>query len=568
MSQDFQSIVHSGVGNHILIDHSVQGVCASCQKILSEDNEATDDLETICICGDCKFLYSEDLDTPSRGSRRRRPLSQRRTRYSSSESSENTFSQQFSHVINLVRQNQPTISAFEDFLGEGDPIGKLLHQTSSRNSPRWSRRWRRMLIPSDAKSEDSDNVDSLFADNESNVSFGCHKTLQGDNDVISCSTYGGDYDASEDLHGFLDSEMYTQSIEGSDFDSDTDIDPMHVGLNLWNSDDLGSGGEAEDEEDGGEWDKGHAEDDMIPSPDARPRSRNFSYSSQSERMAHSESDDTIIWESRESNQTYAHNIFANLEPAWMADVGQSTNYLDGRGLEELLQHLVEDDNSRHEMPPTELSFTNSLPRVIINEEHEKQLDGVACAICKDMLPIGAEVNQLPCKHLYHPSCILPWLQSRNSCPLCRYELPIDDKDYEEEKSDTRSRVEVEISTRPQNVPEDYISVRGSLFSDRAEEEIEFNEGRLEQRELQDVELESNSSGDPSSRRRWVFLTAAPVVGLVGIFFVLWLGNLGTERRGSSIALRPLPQHSHQNLEITGPSSNGRENKSWRWWSLF
>uniref|UniRef100_A0A803QBK0 Uncharacterized protein n=1 Tax=Cannabis sativa TaxID=3483 RepID=A0A803QBK0_CANSA len=474
MSQDFQSIVHSGVGNHILIDHSVQGVCASCQKILSEDNEATDDLETICICGDCKFLYSEDLDTPSRGSRRRRPLSRRRTRYSSSESSENTFSQQFSHVINLVRQNQPTISAFEDFLGEGDPTGKLLHQTSSRNSPRWSRRWRRVLIPSDAKSEDSDNVDSLFADNESNVSFGCHKTLQGDNDVISCSTYGGDYDASEDLHGFLDSEMYTQSIEGSDFYSDTDIDPMHVGLNLWNSDDLGSGGEAEDEEDGGEWDKGHAEDDMIPSPDARPRSRNFSYSSQSERMAHSESDDTIIWESRESNQTYAHNIFANLEPAWMADVGQSTNYLDGRGLEELLQHLVEDDNSRHEMPPTELSFTNSLPRVIINEEHEKQLDGVACAICKDMLPIGAE-------------------------------LPIDDKDYEEEKSDTRSRVEVEISTGPQNVPEDYISVRGSLFSDRAEEEIEFNEG-----------------------------------------------NLGTERRGSSIALRPLPQHSHQNLEITGP----------------
>ncbi|XP_062072965.1 uncharacterized protein LOC133777414 [Humulus lupulus] len=564
MSQEFQSTAHSGVGSHILLDHSVQAVCSLCQKILSHDNEAAGDLETIGICGDCKFLFSEDLDTPSRESRRRRLPRRRRTRYSSSESSENTFSQQFSQVINLVRQNESTISAYEDLPVEGDPTGRLLQHPSSRTTPMGSRRCRRVLIPSDTKSEDSDNVDSLFADSESNVSFGWHKAFQGDSDAISCSTYGGDSDASVDLHGFLDSEMFTQPIEGGEFDSDTDIDPMHVGLNNWNSDDLGSEGEAEDEEGDGEWEEVHAEEDMIPPTDARSHIRNFSYSSRSGQMGRSsESDDTMHWENREGNQTYTHNIFANSEQAWMADVGESTNYLDARVLEEFLQHLVEDDNSRLGVPPREVSFVNSLPRVIINEEHEKQLDGLACAICKDMLAIGVEVNQLPCKHLYHPSCILPWLRSRNSCPLCRYELPIDDKDYEEGKCNTTSRVE--ISTHHLNVTEDSFS---SSSSDRAEEELEFNEGRLEQRGLQDVEPEANSSRKQSGRRRWFFLAAAPVVGLVGIVLVLWLGNLGTERRGFSTALWPLPQQSQQNLQINGSLSNGRENRSRRWWSLF
>ncbi|KAK9290322.1 hypothetical protein L1049_008489 [Liquidambar formosana] len=52
--------------------------------------------------------------------------------------------------------------------------------------------------------------------------------------------------------------------------------------------------------------------------------------------------------------------------------------------------------------------------------------GLECVICKEEMRRGRDVCELPCEHLFHWMCILPWLSKRNTCPCCRFRLPSDD----------------------------------------------------------------------------------------------------------------------------------------------
>lgn len=46
--------------------------------------------------------------------------------------------------------------------------------------------------------------------------------------------------------------------------------------------------------------------------------------------------------------------------------------------------------------------------------------GAACAVCLESL-VG-DGAQLPCRHVFHHDCVVPWLERRGSCPLCRMDL--------------------------------------------------------------------------------------------------------------------------------------------------
>lgn len=63
----------------------------------------------------------------------------------------------------------------------------------------------------------------------------------------------------------------------------------------------------------------------------------------------------------------------------------------------------------------------SLPLV-----QERGGDGKECVICKEGLEGGKGVCELPCGHVFHWLCVLPWLRKANTCPYCRFELPTDD----------------------------------------------------------------------------------------------------------------------------------------------
>ncbi|KAM6542246.1 hypothetical protein CsatB_006693 [Cannabis sativa] len=106
------------------------------------------------------------------------------------------------------------------------------------------------------------------------------------------------------------------------------------------------------------------------------------------------------------------------------------DYFFGPGLEQLIQQLAENDPNRYGTPPASKSAVEALPNIKITEEMLAS-DNSQCAVCKDTFELGEEAKQIPCKHIYHSDCILPWLELHNSCPVCRYELPTDDPEYEQ-----------------------------------------------------------------------------------------------------------------------------------------
>lgn len=128
-----------------------------------------------------------------------------------------------------------------------------------------------------------------------------------------------------------------------------------------------------------------------------------------------------------------YNAEAQLEsPDFDTYIGNPGDYVDARGFEELLQQLIDTDNTRRGAPPAAKAAIDRLCSVKIQQENLEN-GSALCAICKDVVALNEPAKQLPCMHLYHSACILPWLNARNSCPVCRYELPTDDPDYEEQR---------------------------------------------------------------------------------------------------------------------------------------
>ncbi|CAL9134689.1 unnamed protein product [Musa textilis] len=95
------------------------------------------------------------------------------------------------------------------------------------------------------------------------------------------------------------------------------------------------------------------------------------------------------------------------------------NYARGSGFNDLIEQLTRNDG--HGPPPASQSAIDAMPTVKINQRH---LRGDShCPVCKEKFELGTEAREMPCKHLYHSDCIIPWLVRHNSCPVCRHRLP-------------------------------------------------------------------------------------------------------------------------------------------------
>jgi E3 ubiquitin-protein ligase RNF115/126 len=104
------------------------------------------------------------------------------------------------------------------------------------------------------------------------------------------------------------------------------------------------------------------------------------------------------------------------------------------GLEGIIQRIIDADPNKYGPPPASKQAIDSLPQGKLNDlttEEEREQEEAKCSVCIEPLTQEEDdIIRMPCSHLFHKSCLLPWLEQHNSCPTCRFELPTDDPDYE------------------------------------------------------------------------------------------------------------------------------------------
>jgi E3 ubiquitin-protein ligase AIP2 len=72
--------------------------------------------------------------------------------------------------------------------------------------------------------------------------------------------------------------------------------------------------------------------------------------------------------------------------------------------------IPENDAVPRRVPPASKEVVAKLPVITLDEEILAKLGKDAeCAICRENLVVSDKMQELPCKHTFHPPCLKPWL---------------------------------------------------------------------------------------------------------------------------------------------------------------
>ncbi|XP_023364066.1 E3 ubiquitin-protein ligase Praja-1 [Otolemur garnettii] len=74
-------------------------------------------------------------------------------------------------------------------------------------------------------------------------------------------------------------------------------------------------------------------------------------------------------------------------------------------------------------PPASKESINTLPEILVTEDHGAVGQEMCCPICCSEYVKGEVATELPCHHYFHKPCVSIWLQKSGTCPVCRCMFP-------------------------------------------------------------------------------------------------------------------------------------------------
>ena len=106
----------------------------------------------------------------------------------------------------------------------------------------------------------------------------------------------------------------------------------------------------------------------------------------------------------------------------------------------LVNIIMSFESSLHGNPPASQRAMDNLPKIEVTQDNYNNYKDMTCNICLEGFQIGHILRVLECKHEFHERCIITWLKSRNTCPVCRHELESNDPNYERRKHNHRENL--------------------------------------------------------------------------------------------------------------------------------
>ncbi|KAG6574079.1 E3 ubiquitin-protein ligase MPSR1, partial [Cucurbita argyrosperma subsp. sororia] len=99
----------------------------------------------------------------------------------------------------------------------------------------------------------------------------------------------------------------------------------------------------------------------------------------------------------------------------------------------LHQLIMIQSTPKNSQPPASKASIIAMPSVHVSEQTQ-------CVICLDEIEVGGLAKEMPCNHKFHGDCIEKWLELHGSCPVCRYEMPVDEDEGKRVESEGTERM--------------------------------------------------------------------------------------------------------------------------------
>jgi len=113
----------------------------------------------------------------------------------------------------------------------------------------------------------------------------------------------------------------------------------------------------------------------------------------------------------------------------LAGVGSQLDAVMAQAMHVMLERSMNEEQPPQVHPAQEV-LRDSLPRVVVTKEDQLDATNSKCAVCLEEFRTGARATRMFCGHLFCTACIREWLRTANTCPICRFELATDSREYE------------------------------------------------------------------------------------------------------------------------------------------